>query len=184
MTVLTVPEAKTHLNITAGDQDDEIQSFIEAAEAAIAQRCGPLEPTVVTSRVNSVGGYLTLPQYPVVSLTSITPQGGTALVLDSIVTDMPTGVIGYSYASETSAGGFNTMAHTVVYVAGRTTCPPDLLMAVKELVKAMWAGQRGGSKRPGTGGGDSYSNTLPGSAYSFPFNVERLIAPHERIGFA
>lgn len=178
MSVLTVPEAKKHLNIDVGTYDDEIADVIEAAEAAIAQRCGPLEPTVVTSRVASLGNFLALPYYPVISLTSITPQGGTALDITGIEAD-GSGVVFY-----TSGMGFGTMTHSVVYTAGRATCPPDLLMAVKELVKHLWGPQRGGSKRPGTGGGDSYSNTVPGAAYAFPFRVEQLIAPHEHLGFA
>ena len=179
MSVLTVPEAKKHLNIEVGTYDDEIQDVIDAAEAAIAQRCGPLEPTVVTTRALGNGGTIALPHYPVVSLTSITPEGSTALDISGVYADSVNGVLSYS-----NGATFATSTHTVVYTAGRASCPPDLLMAVKELVKHLWQPQRGGSKRPGTGGGDSYSNTVPGAAYAFPFRVEQLIAPHEHLGFA
>lgn len=179
MTVLTVPEAKKHLNITSGDYDDEIQDVIEAAEAAIAERVGPLEPTTYTTRVYGNGGQLLLEHTPVVSLTSITPDYGSALTLTGIYTDQAAGVVSY-----TSGGYFPSTAQTVVYTAGRATCPPDLLMAVKELVKHLWTTQRGSSTRPGMAGGDAYSNTIPGAAFAFPFRVEQLLAPHTQHGFA
>jgi hypothetical protein len=72
----------------------------------------------------------------------------------------------------------------VVYLAGRSTVPDDLLFAVKELVRHLWTTQRGGATRPGSQQSDAMSNTLPGAAYVFPFRVEQLLAPHEQPGFA
>jgi hypothetical protein len=179
MSVLSLDDAKTHLNVTTSANDAELTSIIDAAEAAITARVGPLEPTVVTARVPG-GSSLVLPVIPAISLTSITPYGGTALTLDaSYYLDVEAGTVTYAMHYL-----FGYTYYDVVYVAGRTTCPPDLLLAVKELVRHLWKTQRGGMQLPGSQPSDALSTTLPGSAYTFPIRVEQLIAPHERLGFA
>lgn len=173
MAVLSATVAKVHLNIKTGDNDDEVEVAVKAAESAIAERVGPLEPTEVTARV---GGYvmaLRLPVTPAISLTSVTPVGGTALTPSDLYLAADAGLVTYG-----SGEGFAEAFYDVVYQAGRAACPDDLLMAVKELVRHMWSTQRGGSQRPGSQPSDALSNSLPGSAYTFPFRVEQLIAPH------
>lgn len=179
MSVLTVSEVKEHLNITAGTWDDELAGTIDAAEAAIARAVGPLESATVTSSVRGVGGSMVLPVRPVISLTSLTPYQGTPIDTAGVYLDGEAGVI-----EMVTGEWFANVRHTVVYVAGRATLPADLAMAVKELVKVMWGSQRGGSKRPGTGQSEAYSNTLAGSADAFPYSVERLIRPHRTVSAA
>lgn len=182
MAVLTLAEAKAHLNIpaTTTTHDSELTAFITSAEAAIAALCGPLESTAKTVRVRGGGDALALPYAPAVSLTSVTPVGSTALTLGDLYLDTAAAVVTYD-----EGGTFSSDRYTVVYQAGRSTCPADLLLAVKELVRHLWkSSQRGGSTRPGSGGGEGYSNTLPGAAYALPFRVTELIAPHLQPGFA
>lgn len=179
MAALDLPSAKSHLNITASTNDAEIVATIAAAEAAISRHVGPLEPVDKTSRVDGYTSMLMLPVVPVVSLTSVTPVAGTALTVGDLFLDTEAGLIAYN-----AGGSFGARAYDVVYVAGRAECPDDLLMAVKELVRHMWTTQRGGSQRPGSQPSDALSNSLPGSAYTFPFRVQQLLAPHERPGFA
>lgn len=177
MTTLSLPEAKSHLNITKGDNDAEITMTIMAAEAAIAKRVGPLSTVTRTVRVDG-GVALVLPVTPAVSLTSVTPVGG-GTALTGLHLDTVGGVV-----TQDSGAGFPARYYDVVYVAGRAACPDDLLMAVKELVRHMWTTQRGGSQRPGSQPSDALSNSLPGSAYAFPFRVEQLLTPHVQFGFA
>lgn len=178
MAVLSLSDARAHLNITSSDNDAELLGFIGAAEAALAKKVGPLESTSKTCRVRG-GDELVLPVTPAVSLTSVTPVGGTALTVGDLYLDTESGVVTYS-----QGGTFGSTNYTVVYQAGRATVPDDLLQAVKELVKHFWTTQRGGTKRPGSATSDAYSNTIPGAAYAFPFRVEQLIAPHLQPGFA
>lgn len=173
MPVVELPEVKVHLNITKGDHDAELVMTTVAAEAAIAERVGPLAATAVTRRVRGGSTTLGLPVTPAISLTSVTPVGGSALTLADLYLNQSAGLVTYS-AGDTFADDF----YDVVYQAGRATCPEDLRMAVKELVRHMWATQRGGSQRPGSQPSDALSNSLPGSAYVFPFRVEQLLTPH------
>lgn len=174
MSALSVPDALTHLNMTSGNHDGELTRMIDAAEAAIAKRVGPLEATAVTERVSGGRTSLVLNHPPFISLTSVTPVGGTALTVGDLYLS-PAGIVTYA-ESDTC---FGERSYDVAYSAGRATCPDDLLMAVKELVRHMWDTQRGGARRPGSTTSDAASNTLPGAAYLFPFRVEQLLAPHE-----
>lgn len=178
MSVLTLQQAQTHLNMGA-QHATELQSFIDAAEAAIAKRCGPLASTATTVRVDGGGFALTLPTTPALSLTSVTPADGTALTLTDLYLNTGAGVVTYN-----SGITFTARFYDVVYNAGRATVPDDLLMAIKELVRHMWQTQRGPTRRPGSQPSEATANTVPGAAYMLPFRVSELIAPHLQHGFA
>jgi len=181
MSVLSLADAKTHLNITVGDYDAELLSLIAACEKRIAAEVGPLSPTATTSRVRGRGWDLPLPVTPVISLTSVTPVGGVAMDLSSLYVEPKSGVVEF----DSGFGYFPAYRYTVVYQAGRTTCPDNLLTAVKELVRLTWAGtQRGGSRRPGSAPSDGYSNTLPNVGDELPFMVGRWLTGEIQAGFA
>lgn len=175
--VVTLTDAKTHLNITVSTYDDELSRMIGVAEDVIASRCGPLAPVSVTCRVRGTAHGIALPTMPAISLTSVTPVNGTALTLGDLYLDTPAGVVSYN------SGGSLTGTYDVVYRAGREICPNDLFMAVLELLRHMWNSQRGAGN-PATSPFDGASNTLPGAGYLLPFRVSELIAPYLSIGFA
>lgn len=178
MPAVTLAEVKAHLNIASTSNDDELGIFMERAEAAVAARCGPLVATSRTSRVR--GGYsaLALPSIPVLSLTSITPVGASALTVgDYFVT---TGGV----VEPTLGGSFGSRWYDVEYLAGHADIaddlPSDLRLAVLEMVRHLWDTQRaGGSRRVGSAASDTTANTIPGAAYLFPHRVEQLLAPYE-----
>lgn len=179
MSVVTLAEAKAHLNIERDDQDDEIQSHLDAAEAAVAKRVGALEPTAVTERVRGCAASLVLTSLPAVSLTSVTAVGGDALDVSDLYVG-PAGVVEY----EESSTWFGSRAYTVVYEAGHDPLPNDLRQAVLEMTRHLWAAQRGGGTRPGSPPSTELSNTLPGSSIALPFRVAQLISRYEYAGFA
>lgn len=178
MSVVDLEAMKAHLNISrVSAADAVIQSTIDEVEAAIAQRCGPLEPKTMTDRI-TVGRSqysLVLPITPVVDLTSVTPYAGTALGLDLLYLDSDAGII-----TRNDNGCFTMPYCDVVYRAGRETCPDDLVRAVKETVQYFFEGSalRGGVDKPGGSSGDATSNTVPGAVIYFPFRVEQMMAPH------
>jgi hypothetical protein len=155
MSALTLADAKTFLNITAATYDAELQTFIDAAEAAIAQRVGPLTTSSVTKRVPGYGWNLHLPIYPAVSLTSVTPVGGTALTLSDLHLEGDVGAVSYNGGSF-----FTSPAYDEVYTAGRASVPADLLMKVKFVLKYLWNTQRGTGVRPGAAGPDATPPSL------------------------
>jgi hypothetical protein len=177
VSVLSLAEARQHLNVTIGDSDAEIQDTIDEAEAMIAQRCGPLVPTAVTERVAGGPGGLSLSTTPVISLTSVTPVGGTALTVSDLSVS-PSGVVTYTMSS----GAFYAPWYDVVYQAGRATVPRDLRRGLKDLTLNLWNSQRPSGGRFSSAAGTEMANTMPGAAYLFTFKVEQAIAPHLQPG--
>lgn len=172
MTVLDLAAAKDHLGITGTGFDEKLTAMINAAEAAIAERVGPLEPTSRTVRVGPSNQYLFVPS-PAVSLTSVVDQDGTAVEVSSLHLDSRTGIVTANNGSNFTGRWFD-----VTYLAGRNPCPADLVLAVKEMVRHLWDTQRGPTRRPGSTASDTTSNTIPGAAYLLPFRVSELIAPY------
>jgi len=144
MSVVTVPETKTHLNITVATYDAELQSFLDRAEAALAKRVGPLSSTAKTERVRGWCTVLRLSHTPIISITSVTAIEGTA-VATSQLTTMPGGRVEF-----TQGGYFASRFYDVAYQAGRTTLDEDLKLTVLELVRLLWTTQRGSRGRPGS----------------------------------
>lgn len=177
MSVLSLASARRHLNLAATTNDGELQEHIDAAETAIAEKCGPLTSQTVTERVRGGGLGLVLRQTPVVSLTSVTPVGGSAYAADSLDVDKSAGVIEWGNGQRFQSGRYD-----VVYQAGRADVPDALLMGVKELVRHTWETQRGSSARPGSRTSESAANTIPGAAYAWPFRVTEIIAPYVQVG--
>jgi hypothetical protein len=175
VSVLTLQQARDYLNTpsTVSTTDAELQTFIDAAEAAIAKRCGPLVSTATTaSHVYGGSSSLVLPCTPAISLTSITSATGDVINVSDVQVSKA-GVIEYP-----SGGWFPARWYVVVYQAGRTTVPADLLNGVKEVLSDMFDSQRGASVRPGL------APEMPSKPFLFSYKVEALIAPHVQPGFA
>lgn len=175
MSALELGDAKAHLKLTGDSSVDDayLQAVIDAAEAAIAKRTGPLEPTARTHRISGGCHALVLPALPVLSLTSVTPINGAALTLGDLYLNTEAGIVTYVYG-----GWFTAFAYDVVYQTGRSTVPDDLLYGVKELVRHMWGPQRGAIQRSPATPPDA------GPGYLMPNRVLELIGPHETPGFA
>lgn len=172
MSVLSLGDARKHLNITGFDHDDELQDVIDAAEAVLAHHVGPLEPTTVTEVVAGGTTILPLNTLPVISVTSVTSAAGAAST--GLSTDLSDGLVTYTSGATFGSPG----KYTVVYQAGRTTCPADLLLAVKELTRHLWESQRGAARPQGF---DADEAPDPTAAYLLPYRVQELIAPHTNV---
>lgn len=178
MAVLTVPEAKAHLRIADSASDALVTAFILTAEATIARHVGPLESTSTTCRVVPNGARLALPTTPAISLTSVTPADGAALTIGDLYLNTTAGVVTYN-----SGASFTARYYDVVYAAGRSPCPADLLMAVKEQLRSMWEGSQRGDA-VAIGEEEYVGDTVASAEWALSFEVSRLIAPHVQAGFA
>jgi hypothetical protein len=174
LTILSLPDAKAHLNIVESTNDAELATMISAAESRIALDCGPLEPEAKTQRVRGGGESLSLRTTPAISLTSVTPVPGAALTLADLYLDTDTGLVTFN-----DGRWFTQSKYDVVYSAGRATVSDSLLMGIKELVRHAWSrSQRGGTRRPGSSPSDGYANTMPGAGDELPWDVQKWIAGH------
>lgn len=175
MAVLSTPDAKTYLGITVSTHDDTLEGIIAAAEAAIAQKCGPLEPVARTVRVSAGSASMLVLPAPIVEITLVADADGNVVDATDLYVDQEAGLLSFS-----DGQWFTARWYDVTYEQGREPCPADLLLAVKELVRHLWESQRGSVRRPGSTVGEATANTIPGAAYMMPFRVSELIAPHLR----
>jgi len=184
VSVLTLADAKADLGITENTFDAPLQAKIDSAEAVITKKCGPLAPIAKTNIVDGRGQTLVLPITPVISLTSVVGSTGDTIAVGDLFL-VPPGLVSYNMYGLLSPGYwfFPSRYYTVVYQAGRTTCPADLLEAVRELTRHLWLTQRGGVSRR-EGPVDATLARVPGAGYLLPFSVQELIADHLQGGIA
>lgn len=168
MSVVLLVDAKRHLNIEAQANDGELQAMLDGAEDRIAKSIGPLQPEEQTVRVDGCREFLRLVVTPVISLTSVTPVGGADIAADCHA--YPSGRV------ELNAGGmFTARRYDVVYQAGRADLSPNIELAIKELVRAIWEKSKRGAKRPGRES-DALANTMTQAPWTLPFSVSQLLA--------
>ncbi|MFC6045736.1 hypothetical protein ACFP8W_06940 [Nocardioides hankookensis] len=168
--MLSLTAARRFLQVRDGvvnaDQDTELTEAIAAAEDWVAGKVGPLSPTSVTARVSGGTDTLILPEVPALSLTSVTPVGGTALDVTQLHVGKRTGLV----KNQTVTGAvFIATEYDVVYQAGWLPLPSDLVQAVKEALLYFWVPQRGNAR-----------NTKPATLD----RAKELVADYEPAGFA
>lgn len=139
--IVSLAEAKAHLNITGTTDDEEIRATILAASAWVESRVGPVtRRTVVETVTPSPTGSLFLSRGPVISVTSIAGAYGYASTYDPLTAylDGDNGVV-HSGLART----FGSYPLVVTYVAGRAVVPSPIREATLEVVKGLWDSQRG-----------------------------------------
>lgn len=165
MSVVTVGEAKTHLKLQgSGSQDSELAPYIAAAERKIAARVGYLELTTLTVTVPAGTDPSGLIPRPVLSVESATDSTGAPVEFT-----LTQGIVAFT--------AYQGLAVTLAYRTGFEVCPPDLKLAVLDLVKHLWQG----SNRSPAARDDS---PAPGAAHDLPYRVAEAIGPYELPGFA
>lgn len=148
MTVLSLTDAKTALNINTTTYDGELPNYINSAIEAVESICGSMSVTSFTDVVRGCGT-LTLTNTPVVALTSVTGEWMGALDV-SLLAVSDTGVVRAIRGTYLILDDW----YTVVYTAGRSTVPASATAAAIVYLKWMWATRRGNSARPSQGGDD------------------------------
>jgi hypothetical protein len=158
--IVSLADARAHLNMTATTNDEELRRFVEAATDFIEGRIGPVvRRTIAKTVIPGADGRLYL-NGPAISLTTITAaygSGGTYTVGDYYL-DTGNGVVHPPYYGSTF-----TLPVTVTYVGGRVIVPPAIRQAALDYIKWLWESQRGATALPLPGGefGVATSATVP-----------------------
>jgi uncharacterized phiE125 gp8 family phage protein len=171
MSALLLADTKTHLNITSTTSDGELQAMIDAAEAILANSVGPLVVQSATKVRVAGGNQLVVPAAPIATLTAVASADGGVLDTSLLSVDNTAGIIYYT----DNVTRFSAVAYDVTYAAGWTTVPPDLMLGIKEMVRHLWATQRGSQSRSAQPGQD------PAPGYLMPYRVEQIIEPYRQI---
>lgn len=143
-----------HLELTTAtltpSKQAELRGFLTSAVTEQENSVGPVAPRSMTRVVYPSSGVLLLPA-PVISITSITPAGGSPLSLVGLdLSGLSAGIV----RPGTAAYWWTATAYTVVFVAGRTPVPQDLVEAALLRVQASYETQRGPATLPLSDGGD------------------------------
>lgn len=179
MSVPTLSDVKTALNITGSTYDDLLYVYLNAALKMIEARTGPSSVVTKTETVQTNSNMLLLRYRPVVAITSITANltGWPDYTAADVAFDARSGAV-WRKDMGTLAGSYD-----VTYTAGWETFPDNYHLATLITIQHLWRTQRGGSKRPNQGGTDELSlhigsgltRTLQGGSITLPAAAIELL---------
>lgn len=174
--IVSLVEAKQHLNITADGDDPEIRGFIEAVTSIVEFYCGTLFPAEYTE-THRVCGDLVVRHYPVIEVTSVSSlDGGT---VDASGIDIGEGGV---------LRGLRVSGTVrVVYRAGYQVLPANITRAALIIIQHMWDTQRPrDTRRAPVPMAEDYSTVqdLSGRFYTVPRRAVELLQPHMQDGIA
>ena len=172
---VSLDDVRQFENRTSTVDDEELRSYIDAAQGILSRLVGPLIPTVVSEVQDGGTPVLVLRKWPVISVTSVTYATSQAVLMSDLDLDPETGIVYWKFGTVgVFLGGRRFL--TATYVAGRNGLPADLRQAVLELVKHLWESQTGGNRRPNFAADGT--NVQPGLSYLLPPRIDTLIRPH------
>lgn len=173
--LISVAEAREHLNIPAGEhvEDEELRGFITAATAAVERHLNQVvaRRTIVEYHDIPLGrprSRLFLHRTPLLTVTSIeTLDGDQAWDPDALVVDSRTGML------DTVNGTPFAGSLRATYVAGMRSVPGNVLLATKIIVEHLWQTQRVPNlSAPGFAGEPA---PTPGLAFALPNRALELL---------
>nr|WP_223188246.1 hypothetical protein [Streptomyces sp. TRM68416] len=177
--ILSLADAKAHLNIKDSDRDDdEVRYWNNVTTRAVEYYVGPVVVRPVTED-HDVGPVelLALRQTPARSLTSVTPvlDGGTTYDVTDLDLDGETGIV------RRKDGGLLCGPLRAAYTAGRPVVEENITGGARIILQHLWRTQRPGRRGGVAGGGDDYSVTepIPGLGYAVPNRALELLAPDQ-----
>lgn len=193
--VVTLDEAKDHLNLTDSDADPKLASIISAASQMWQRRVGPIAANV-DEWYNGGTPQIVLYQTPVVSITSVVESWGPIVyTLEQVVLDSGSWGGVWTYSLDDADRGIITRRMSglpacfagglrnvhVTYVAGYNgAVPDDLKRGVLLLVEHIWESQR--TRSPIAGPANDFAAAA--STYSWPRKVDEIAAAFTVPGIA
>jgi hypothetical protein len=177
--LLSLADAKSHLNITSTTYDDELREYLEAATEIVESYVGPIVTRTHTARVDGHRCAIPLPHTQVTGVTAISlvSDDSSPITLSDVAVDTTTGIITYK-----SGGTFAYGQMDVTYTVGRSFVKSNWTLAAKIIVKHNWETQLG--NLPSIQG-DGAGYVVTGSGYLVPYRAISLLQPDDvPVGFA
>jgi hypothetical protein len=173
--ILSLADAKKHLNKTSTTDDDEIRSWVESITAGIEGLCGPVVVRSYTERHDfRRATTVCLRRTPALGITSVVPvlTGGTTYAVADLALDGETGIV------QRLDGGVLHGPLQFTYPAGRRIVPAAMTSAARIILQHLWRTQQGpGRPQRGT---DDYDVSEPvvGFGYAIPNRALQLLEPY------
>lgn len=168
--IVSLKEAKDHLNISSDGDDSEIRGFVEAATGVVQFYVGTLFPTEYTETQQATGDTVVLRHYPVIEITAIETIGtGSSVDLSGVD-------IGEGGVIDLGVSAWGKLRFT--YKAGYTVLPAGITRAALIIIQHMWDTQRPrDTRRPSVPMSEDYSTVqdMSGRFYTVPRRAVELL---------
>lgn len=167
--LLSLADAKRHLNISSTTYDEEIREYLESATEIVESEVGPIVPRTYTSRVSGGTDTLVLPHTQVTAVLSITPtySAYAAIEVADVAIDTSPGDV-----KRLAGGDFPHGTYDVTYTVGRTSISPNWTSAAKIIVQHNWKTRLG--NLPSEQGEDR-GYVVTGAGYLVPYKALSLL---------
>src|SRR6266508_4521861 len=175
--LLSLADAKAHLNITGTSSDDELREYLEGITKVVEDYVGPIVRRTYTRRVRGGVCKIALPHTQVTDITAVTlvSDGSSPLTLTDLTVDTPSGMFGLKTGGYLPYGELD-----VTYKVGRSYVQPNWTLAAKMILKHAWETQLG--NLPSIQGDEVI---IPGAGYLVPYRAMALLQPDTvPVGFA
>lgn len=177
ISIISLAEARDHLNITRTTNDAELRRFMMAATEVAESKAGTCVVRQVTGEFipGSRLRVIRLPSAPVSDVSSVSigsaRKEGPAWTADQLIVNPVSGTCQPGCHREFWGGPW-----VAAYTAGRPVIPEHLEHAAKEQLRHLWETQRG-AQRPGPLQGEETFTTTAGWTFSVPRRVLELLEP-------
>lgn len=178
--ILSLVDAKRHLQISSTAHDDQLREWLETITEGVENFTGIGPRRTVTEDhdvpVSGARG-LALRRTPVLALVSAVGvlTGGSSYEVAALDVDGSTGIVRHR------AGSRLYGPLRVTYTAGRAVIPASITSAARIILQHLWRTQYGASRASGSlGGGDDFAVTepVPGLGYAIPNRALQLMEPY------
>lgn len=172
--IITLEDAKQHLNMSSTANDAEVLAMVAAATQVVERLAGAVVPRPVTEVVRQRGGCrsLMLMTRPVLSVTSLTSlRDSSTYDVSALYVDSPLAGI----VRRTDGGAITGDPWTAVYQAGRAEIPANVGLATRMLVEHLWETQRGAASLNPPSMSVSNAEATPGIWFAIPNKVRELL---------
>lgn len=175
--IVSLAEAKDHLNISSDGDDSEIRGFVEAVTGIATFYCGTLFPATYTETHQATGDTIVLRHYPVIEVTVIETIG-TGSTVDVAGID-----IGEGGVIDLGMSAWGKLRFT--YRAGYLVLPANITRGSLIIIQHMWDTQRPrDSRRPAVPVSEDFSTVqdMSGRFYTVPRRAVELLQPSMQDG--
>ncbi|MBK3556299.1 hypothetical protein JHN55_07065 [Streptomyces sp. MBT56] len=173
--ILSLADAKDHLNQKTAVDNNEVRFWNEATTRCVEHFTGPVIPRTFTEMHRErQQSSLVLLRTPVIAVTAVEQlrPGGPAYDAGDLLVNEDTGRVSLA------AGGYLRGPLRFTYTAGRTTVAANIQGAARIILQHLWRTQLA-QGRGGIAGGTDYSVTepIPGLGYAIPNRAVQLLEP-------
>nr|WP_202551658.1 hypothetical protein [Streptomyces sp. SID8352] len=173
--ILSLADARQHLNLNSHKDDGEVRFWITATTRAVEHFVGPVLVREFTERhtVRNAAAVV-LRRTPVVAVTAVDSvlSGTAAYPVDALDIDPDTGEL------VRLDGGWISGRLLITYRAGRAVIAENILGAARIILQHLWETQRASRGAvPGSSQDYAVTEPIPGLGYAIPNRALQLLEP-------